>query len=174
MATSVQDHRLPFVRVLHRSLDLDAYFETVDLALRRLVPFDASCWLSLDPATRLPTSHVSRLYGSTHLMALVANEYLEDDVNKFADSGQVGSARRPDERRDGWRPAPQRQIVDILAPLGFEGDELRAVFRDGDAAGAASPSIVARAPSRSGGRVLSPTWAASWPSGSVGRSSERP
>ena len=53
--------------------------------VRRLVPFDASCWLSLDPATMLPTSHFSREYGFDHLLALAANESLEDDTNKFAD-----------------------------------------------------------------------------------------
>jgi DNA-binding CsgD family transcriptional regulator len=134
MATSVDDHRRPFVRVLHRPLDVAEYFEAVELALRRLVPFDASCWLSLDPGTRLPTSHMSRLYGSTHFMALVANEYLEKDVNKFA---VLAGAARPVgllSTSTGGELDRSARHVAILAPLGYEGDELRAVFRDGEAA----------------------------------------
>jgi len=133
MVNSRPDHRLPFVRVLHRPLDLADYFEAIELALGRVVPFDASCWLSLDPGTWLPTSHVSRLYGSQHFMALVANEYLEEDVNKFStlalEPRPVGtmSTSTDGELR---RSAPYSAI---LAPLGYEGDEMRAVFRDGDA-----------------------------------------
>jgi DNA-binding CsgD family transcriptional regulator len=135
MASSARDHRLPFVRLLHRGYDLTAYFDAADRALRRALPFDASCWLSLDPGTRLPTSHFSRMFGFEHLMGLVANEYLQDDVNKF---GVLASALRPvgilsqstagDLRRSA-------RYVEVLAPHGYEdGDELRAVFRDGDAA----------------------------------------
>ena len=132
MATLVRDHRMPFVRLLHRPLDLPAYFEAVDRALQRCVPFDASCWLSLDPGTTLPTSHVSRQFGFAHLMALVTNEYLEDDVNKFAllaraarPAGILSQATGGDLRRSA-------RYVDALAPNGYaDGDELRAVFRDG-------------------------------------------
>src|SRR4051812_8771502 len=92
MAAAAQGHREAFVRLVHRPLDLGAYFDAIELAFRRIVPFDAACWLSLDPGTWLPTSHVSRLYASTHFMALVANEYLEGDVNKFA---ALAGAGRP-------------------------------------------------------------------------------
>ena len=51
MAISVHDHRRPFLRVLHRTLDVAEYFDALELAVRPLVPFDASCWLTLDPAT---------------------------------------------------------------------------------------------------------------------------
>ena len=120
--------------MLHRPLDLAEYFEAIEVALRRLVPFDAACWLSLDPATWLPTSHLSRLYGSTHFMALVANEYLEEDVNKFA---LLAGAARPVgvmSTSTGGDLRCSARYRNITAPLGYEGDELRAVFRDGDAA----------------------------------------
>ena len=134
MATSSLDHRQPFVRMLHRPLDLAEYFEAIEVALRRLVPFDAACWLSLDPGTWLPTSHVSRLYGSTHFMALVANEYLEEDVNKFALLAGAGRPVGLMSTSTGGNPDLSARYTNILAPLGYEGDELRAVFRDGDAA----------------------------------------
>ena len=134
MATSVRDHRLPLVRLLHRPLDLAEYFEAVELALGRLLPFDAACWLSLDPGTWLPTSHVSRLHGSSYFMALVANEYLEEDVNKFA---PLAVAARPVglmSAATGGDLGGSARYAGILAPLGYAGDEMRAVFRDGDAA----------------------------------------
>ncbi len=56
------------------------------------MPFDASCWLSLDPDTLLPTSHFSREYGLDELLKLAGNEFLEEDFNKFAD---LARASRP-------------------------------------------------------------------------------
>ena len=135
MATSVYDHRVPFVRLLHRALDLPAYFHAVDRTLQRRVPFDASCWLSLDPGTELPTSHSSGQFGFAHLMDLVTNEYLEEDVNKFA---ELARAARPVgilSHATGGDLQRSARYVEVLAPNGWaDGDELRAVFRDGDAA----------------------------------------
>ena len=134
MATSVQDPRATFLRLLHRDLGLADYFGAADRALQRYVQFDGSCWLSLDPGGVLPTSHFSREFGMEHLMAIAANEFLEDDVNKFA---ALARAQRPvgilSEVTDGDQRRSPR-YVRLLAPHGFEhGDELRAVFRDGDA-----------------------------------------
>jgi DNA-binding CsgD family transcriptional regulator len=134
MATAVDDQRLALVRLLHRELDLAGYFEAADRALQRCVPFDASCWLSLDPGGVMPTSHFSRAYSFAHLMQVAANEFLEDDVNKFAD---LVRAPRPvgilsqSTNGEQWRSP---RYVRFLAPLGFaDGDELRAVFKDGGA-----------------------------------------
>jgi DNA-binding CsgD family transcriptional regulator len=134
MATSLEGQSLAFVRLAHRELDLTAFFDAADRALQRFVPFDTSCWMSLDPGGVLPTSHFSRDYGLPQLMELAANEFLEEDVNKFA---SLARAPRPvgilSQVTDG---DPQRspRYVRILAPLGFDrGDELRAVFRDGEA-----------------------------------------
>ena len=114
---------------MHRGLDLEAYFAAADRALAHLVPFDSSCWLSLDPATLLPTSHFTREINSDHLMELATNEFLEDDVNKFADL-----ARQPQpvgilsQATDGQLER-SRRYVQVLAPHGYgDGDELRATF----------------------------------------------
>ena len=114
MAVSVADRRARFVRLLHRGLDLPSYFDAADRALAGLVPFDASCWLSLDPATMLPTSHFSREYGFDQLLMLAANEFLEEDVNKFAELARAarpvvrGPSRtmRPVSSRASARPPP--------------------------------------------------------------------
>lgn len=135
MAVSAPDQRLPFVRLLQRGLGLPAYFEAADRTLARLVPFEASCWLSLDPGTMLPTTHYSREYGFDHLLQLAANEFLQDDVNKFADLARATPPVGVLTRATGGRPSESRRHATFLAPHGFgEGDELRVVFRDGTAA----------------------------------------
>jgi DNA-binding CsgD family transcriptional regulator len=135
VAVSTQDQRLLFVRLLQRGLGLPAYFEAADRALARLVPFDASCWLSIDPGTMLPTTHYSREYGFDQLLELAANEFLEEDVNKFADLARSASPVGVLSRATGGRPEASRRHAAFLTPYGFgEGDELRAVFREGSAA----------------------------------------
>jgi DNA-binding CsgD family transcriptional regulator len=133
MAVAAPDHRLPFARLLHRGLDLPSYFEAADRTLARLVPFEASCWLSLDPATLLPTSHFSREYGFDQLLLLAANEFLEDDENRFADLARTDPSVDTLHRATDGHPERSRRHTAILTPHGFgDGDELRAVFRDGD------------------------------------------
>jgi DNA-binding CsgD family transcriptional regulator len=134
MASATIPGRGQFMRLLHRDLDLRSFFDEADRALARLVPFESSCWLSIDPATHLPTSHFSREFNADHLLLLAANEFLEDDVNKFCD---LALAPRPVgilSEVTGGDPRTSRRYVTLLAPNGFEhGDELRAVFREGQA-----------------------------------------
>jgi DNA-binding CsgD family transcriptional regulator len=135
MATSIHDQRLPFVRLLHRDLDLATYFDAADRALSQCLSFDASCWLSLDPGALLPTSHFSNEFTFDHLMHLAANEFLEDDVNKFAGLAQAARPAGILSQVTGGDQRRSPRYVQFLAPNGFEaGDELRAVFRDGDVA----------------------------------------
>lgn len=127
--------RRQFVRLLHRGLDLAAFLEAADRTLVSVLPFDDSCWLSLDPATLLPTSHFTREHGIEVLMALAANEFLEDDLNKFADLARatppVGTLYEATQGELQRSP----RFTKVLAPHGHEvGDELRAVFIDGDSA----------------------------------------
>jgi DNA-binding CsgD family transcriptional regulator len=135
MAVSVLDQRLPFARLIHRGLGLPEFFVAADRALLRVVPFDASCWISLDPATLLPTSHFSRDYGFDQLLALAANEFLDDDWNRFADLARAPRPAATLRGATGGDLTRSRRHVDFLGPFGFEdGDELRVVFRDGEAA----------------------------------------
>lgn len=140
MAAAVSDQRLPFARLLHRGLDLPSYFDAADRTLAQLVQFDASCWLSLDPATLLPTSHFSREYGFDQLLMLAANEYLEDDENRFADLSRTDPPVGTLHRVTSGHPERSRRHATFLSPYGFgDGDELRVVFRDGaEAWGAAA------------------------------------
>lgn len=135
MSTAGLDATPQFVRLLHRELDLDSFFDEVDRAMRDLIGFDSSCWLSLDPSTLLPTSHFTRQLDSDHLMEIAENEFLEEDFNKFADLaratppvGTLSHATEGDLTRS-------RRHLKVLGPHGYAGgDEMRAVFLDGRSA----------------------------------------
>jgi hypothetical protein len=134
--------RRRLVRLLHRDLKLDAFFEAADRALVSVLSYDSSCWLSLDPATLLPTGHFTWQVDGDHLLAMAANEYLEDDVNKFAalavaplPVGILSAATGGDLNRSP-------RYARLLAPYGYrDGDELRASSSTATPSGAALPSI---------------------------------
>ena len=126
------EHRRRFLRLLHQNLDLAAFFAAADQALAGLIEFDSSCWLSLDPSTLLPTSHFTRAIESDHLMELAANEFLQDDVNKFADLARAAHPVGILSEATAGRPERSSRFVSVLKPYGYgEGDELRAAFLDG-------------------------------------------
>ncbi|MGD8202456.1 response regulator transcription factor [Ornithinimicrobium sp. W1679] len=119
--------------LLHRGLDIDGFFDAVDRTLAAAVQFDSSCWLGLDPSTLLPTSHFTREYGLEHLMSVAVNEFLEDDVNKFADLARAEVPVGLMNEATRGQPTLSKRYRDILSPHGYgQGDELRAVFFEGD------------------------------------------
>jgi hypothetical protein len=125
--------RKQFLRMLHRNLDLGAFFEAADQTLAGMIEFDSSCWLSLDPATLLPTSHFTREIETDHLMELAANEFLEDDVNKFAELARAAHPVGILSKATGGDLQQSPRFVSVLKPHGYgDGDELRAVFLDGE------------------------------------------
>jgi DNA-binding CsgD family transcriptional regulator len=134
-ALSGRSSRQQFVRLLHRGLDLAAFFEAADRLLAGRVPFDSSCWLSLDPATLLPTGHFTREVEGDHVMELAANEFLEDDVNKFAALARARPTVATLWEATRGDPGRSPRFTRVLAPHGYgHGDELRATFVDGDSA----------------------------------------
>lgn len=119
--------------LLHRGLDINDFFDAVDRTLAATVGFDSSCWLGLDPSTLLPTSHFTREYGFEHLMSVAANEFFEDDVNKFADLARAKVPVGLMSEATRGEPTLSKRYRDILVPHGFaQGDELRAVFFEAD------------------------------------------
>ena len=94
-----------------------------------MVPFDGSCWHTIDPATVLITSHLT-LNLPSGFPLLAANEYLADDVNKFAN---LAAAPHPvgvlGQATDG-QPQRSQRWQEMLRPNGFDG-ELRVSFVDG-------------------------------------------
>lgn len=135
VTTSALEARRRLVQLLHSGLDLQAFFDACDRQLCLLVPFDSSCWLSLDPSTLLPTSHFTREIEADHLLELAANEFLEDDVNKFADLAQAPRPAAILSQAAGGQLERSTRFQRVLAPHGYaDGDELRATFLDGDEA----------------------------------------
>lgn len=127
--------RHELVRLVHRGLDLAAYFEAADQILARTLSLDARCLLTLDPATLLPTSHFAREVGEVTLMDLVGNEFLEDDVNKIAVLARATPPVATLLKVTHGHPEQSARYVKVLAPNGYaNGDELRAVFRVGESA----------------------------------------
>jgi DNA-binding CsgD family transcriptional regulator len=135
MANGTVDRaRQELFRLIHRGLALGAFFETADGTLCRSVPYQGRCWLSLDPATLLPTSQFTRDTGGARLIDLAANEFLEDDFNKIA---VLARATRPAAallQATHGHPERSLRYRRVLARHGYtNGDELRIVFRTGDA-----------------------------------------
>lgn len=109
-------------------LEKDDWCRAADALLQRVLPHDAACWHTMDPATLLIASHCT-LDLPDRFPLLAANEYLADDVNKFADLARstppVGVLSQV---TDGQ---PQRSLRwrEMLRPNGFDA-ELRASFVD--------------------------------------------
>ena len=120
-----------------RGLPRDAYYRELAARLRRTVDFDAACWHTLDPQTRLMTSDAPQeLIENGFLSAetapaagvrVVASEYIVDDVNTFA---ALSKRREPvGILSDATRGRPERsaRYRDVLTPVGIPF-ELRAAF----------------------------------------------
>lgn len=123
--------RQDFVRLVHRNLGLAEFFGEAGRLLRRAAPFDGWCWFTTDPATVLPTRHVSDGgLRDEDLPRIAHNEYLEDDVNKM---WELAKGPNPvgilGEATEGT-PEKSPRYRDLLVPTGFEA-EMRAMAVDG-------------------------------------------
>lgn len=135
VATVDASARARFIRLAHRQLGLRRFLQAADSALRRAIGYDSSCWLSLDPATLLPTSHFTHEVAGDHLLELAHNEFTEDDVNKFAELSRSDEPVATLRRATGGEPTRSVRFARVLVPHGYgDGDELRAVFRAGETA----------------------------------------
>lgn len=146
-AADAERTRREITALCGRALGRAGFYEQVTDALARAVPFDGSCWHTIDPATVLITSHHTRNLPDPDrgFPQLCANEYLVDDVNKFADL-----ARRVDtvsvlSQATGGHPDASLRYREFLRPNGLDG-ELRASFTDG--ADCWGSLILVRAPGR--------------------------
>ena len=121
------------VRLSARGLDVVGFFDETGRILRKAVAFDGFCSMTVDPATMLLTSHVAHdSVRPEDVPRLGRNEFLEEDVNKFA---QLARAPRPAgvlTDATARRPERSSRYREILRPNGF-GDELRFTLLDGGA-----------------------------------------
>jgi DNA-binding CsgD family transcriptional regulator len=127
MAVRVRDE---VVRLSARGLDVPNFFEESGRLLRKGVAFDGFCSMTVDPATMLLTSHIAHdSVRPEDVPRLGRNEFLEEDVNKFA---VLARAPRPAgvlSEATNHRPDRSPRYRDILRPNGF-CDELRFALLD--------------------------------------------
>jgi DNA-binding CsgD family transcriptional regulator len=122
--------RADIARLVHRGLDLPGFARAAARIVERVVPFEGTCLLTIDPATMLPTGEVVE-HGlpAAAMVRLTEIELGEPDVNTFV---ALARCRRPAASLSGAttgdldRSLRQREL---RRPSGFE-DELRAVLPD--------------------------------------------
>jgi DNA-binding CsgD family transcriptional regulator len=115
-------------RLAGRSLHLEPLVSEAARLLRTAIGFDGWCFLTMDPATMVPTRRFKDdQFGPEHSPQLAHNEFLEVDVLKFVD---LARSRRPVgvlSDVTGGAPHQSARYRTLLEPLGY-GDELRAVM----------------------------------------------
>lgn len=127
--TDARQARERLLDLSRRGLPAPELFDRVGTVLGQVVPFDASGWMTTDPATGLFTG-IGGLTGMSPRAAQVffENEIAEPDLHKFTD---LARSRQPvallaDASRGGSGPASTRQRT-IYPSYGL-GPELRASF----------------------------------------------
>ena len=120
--------RRDIVRLVHRSVGVPQLVRDVTRVLRRAVPFDGTCLLTMDPATLLPTGDfVENGLPRSTTVRLIEIELREPDINKFT---ALARGRRP---AAGLAEATAGELDrslrhrELRRPSGF-GDELRVVL----------------------------------------------
>jgi DNA-binding CsgD family transcriptional regulator len=118
------------VRLCHAGLDSRALRIEVVRRLHKAIPIDAVFFATVDPETLLFTGSLVEEIPEYATPAFLANEFLQDDVNKFV---VLARAARPVQtlyEATRGEPGVSPRYGEILAPMGF-GDELRAALRIG-------------------------------------------
>ena len=109
-------------------LDLDELRPRLLPRLRRAVPVDALWWAAADPATLLFNRADREEIPAETGPYFIANEFLQDDVNKWTDLARDPRGVRTLWKATDGKPESSARYRDIFQPLGL-GDEMRAVLR---------------------------------------------
>jgi hypothetical protein len=109
----------------HAGYDLVAVVNHATTVLRSAIPFDRSCWHSIDPATGLLTSAVRDQFEPDPRFPHY--EYCVADVNKFAELARRRPCVGVISRATDGTPEHSPRYRDLLKPLGI-AHELRAAF----------------------------------------------
>ena len=120
--------RADIVRLVHRRADLPNLVHAFSRILKRAVPFDGVCLLTVDPATMLPTGEVvdNGLPPSARTR-LIEIEFGEPDFNKFTDLAHAAVPAASLSAATGGQLDRSRRQREIRGPNGF-ADELRTVL----------------------------------------------
>lgn len=118
------------IRLCHAGLNPLSLLEDAVGRLQGVVPIDAWCCMTTDPATLLYTGFVRDGIPEGMSPLLVYNELMQEDVNKFVD---VSRSSRPVARLyAATEGVPERspRYREVFAPIGL-GDELRGALKAG-------------------------------------------
>ena len=120
--------RQAVVRLVHRGLSGPEFVQAAARTVRRVVPYEGICLLTLDPATLLPTAaNIENGLAPEAIVRLTEIELGERDFNKFtalARQEQPAASLSAVTEGDLDRSRRQREL---RRPSGFD-DELRAVL----------------------------------------------
>jgi hypothetical protein len=115
------------VRLCHAGLDGPTLIPEFLSRLRRVIEIDAFFCATADPATVLFTGTTREEIPDESATRFLTNEFLQEDVNKFAALARSGQPVNSLFLATGGEPGRSPRYRDILAPMGF-GDELRAAL----------------------------------------------
>jgi DNA-binding CsgD family transcriptional regulator len=114
-------------RLCQAGLDTISLRRALARVLWRSVPFDASTWETVDPATLLVTSAVDVALPAGLSPRLCENEYLHEDFNKISGLSRSGASVGVLSEATAGQPQRSRRYREIMAPHQW-AHELRAVF----------------------------------------------
>ena len=127
--TTLERARSDIVHLAHRGLGIREFSLAAGRAVRRLIPFDGVCLMTMDPATLLPTGHVIE-NGLPERSAprLAEIELQGQDFNRFTDLARGDSPAASLSEATGGDLERSQRHRELRRPHGFE-DELRAALR---------------------------------------------
>jgi DNA-binding CsgD family transcriptional regulator len=117
--------RRELVGLCHRGLDVPEFVSRAASVLRQAVPFERSCWHTIDPATSMLTGAIKDNFAADPRFPRY--EYAIEDVNKFAHLGRLRSPAGVLGHATSGCPERSPRYRDLLEPLGI-GFELRSAF----------------------------------------------
>ena len=122
--------RNDIIRLVHGDLGLHALAGEIFRVLERVIRFDGTCLLTMDPATMLPTGEVvTNGLERDALVRLAEIEQREPDVNKFTALARSGRPAASLSAATGGRLDRSLRQRELRRPQGFD-DELRVVCSD--------------------------------------------
>jgi DNA-binding CsgD family transcriptional regulator len=121
---STERARQDIIRLCHAGLDSWTLLRGVLDRFRKAVPVDAYWCATADPATLLFTGSIKDEIPEQATPYFLTNEFLQDDVNKFASLARGSRSVDALYEVTGEAPTSSPRYRDILEPMGF-GDELR-------------------------------------------------
>jgi DNA-binding CsgD family transcriptional regulator len=116
------------IRIGHARLDPHELFYEISARMRRIVPYDAAGWMTLDPDSLLAGGTLETNKSPALVRAMWRNELLHPDVNTLS---QLARRRVPVaafSELDAATAAESRRAQVILLGAGI-GDELRVMLR---------------------------------------------